>query len=482
MLVYLLMYNLLMKSLVQSVKRTIDRFGMLEGGETVLVSVSGGPDSLALLYVLRELSTDYDIELHIFHLNHLMRGKAAEADAVFVEETAKKLGVPVTVMIADVPAYIAENDVSPEDGARRVRRALIAQIAGEVGADKIALGHTADDRVETYLMRIIRGTGLDGLKSIQPVTGDIIRPLIAATRAEIMAYCAAGNLRPREDETNADTSILRNKIRHELIPLLAGNYNPAFRDEALREIAAIEGDLETIEEVAKQAWEEAAQEETEAEVRFDREVFRALRPGIQRRLIRLAAEKLAGTPQLLTFSHVEDIIDKVVFGASGAALDLPLGLSVSREYDTILIRRRSAEGLPAAKTVDFTPRALCVPGLTRLDELDVTIDARFGAPDEVDAKAGEGVAFLDADLIEGNIQVRPVKSGDKFRPLGLKGTKKLSDLLIDEKVTRELRRRTPIVETEGKIVWVAGIRIDDRYKVTERTKKTLILKLLRGSS
>lgn len=469
-----------MKSLVQSVKRTIDRFGMLEGGETVLVSVSGGPDSLALLYILRELSTDYDIDLHIFHLNHLMRGEAAEADAVFVEETAKKLGVPATVMTADVPAYIAENDVSPEDGARRVRRALIAQVVGEIGADRIALGHTADDRIETYLMRIIRGAGLDGLKSIQPVTGDIIRPLIAATRAEVMAYCADEDLNPRLDETNEDTSILRNSIRHKLIPLLTRDYNPAFRDEALREIAAIEGDLEVIEVVAKQAWDEAAQEETKAEVRFDREIFRALRPGIQRRLIRLAAEKLAGTPPPLTFSHVEDIIDKVVFGASGAALDLPLGLSASREYDTILIR--SASVLPADKTVDFKPRALRVPGLTRLDELDVTIDARFGAPDEMDAGAGADVAFLDAGLIGGNIQVRPVKSGDKFRPLGLKGTKKLSDLLIDEKVTRELRRRTPIVETEGKIVWVAGIRIDDRYKVTGRTKKTLILKLLRGSS
>ena len=474
------MYNLLMKSLVQSVKRTIDKYGMLEGGETVLVSVSGGPDSLALLYILRELSTDYGIDLHIFHLNHLMRGEAAEADAVFVEETAKKLGVPTTVMTADVPAYIAENDVSPEDGARRVRRALLAQIAGETGADKIAVGHTADDRVETYLMRIIRGAGLDGLKSIQPVTGDIIRPLIAATRAEIMDYCAAEDLQPREDETNEDTSILRNKIRHELIPLLAGNYNRAFRDEALREIAAIEGDLEVIEAATRQAWDEATQGETKSEVRFDREIFAALKPGIRRRLIRLAAEKLAGTPQLLTFSHVEDIIDKVVFGASGAALDLPLGLSASREYDTILVR--SADGLSADKTVDFTPRALCIPGLTRLDELDVTIDARFGAPDEMDAGAGEGVAFLDADLLEGNIQVRPVKSGDRFRPLGLKGTKKLSDLLIDEKVTRELRRRTPIVETEGEIVWVAGIRIDDRYKVTGRTKKTLILKLLRGSS
>ena len=469
-----------MKSLVQSVKRTINRFGMLEGGETVLVSVSGGPDSLALLYILRELSTDYDINLHIFHLNHLMRGEAAEADAVFVEETAKKLGVPATVMTADVPAYIAENDVSPEDGARRVRRTLIAQIAGEIGADRIALGHTADDRIETYLMRIIRGTGLDGLKSIQPVTGGIIRPLIAATRAEIMDYCAKNSLQPRVDETNEDTSILRNSIRHELIPLLAHGYNPAFREEVLREIAAIEGDLEVIEAVARQAWDEAVTKETESEVRFDRGIFISLKPGIQRRLIRLAAEKLAGTPPPLTFAHVEDIIDKVVFGASGAALDLPLGLSASREYDTILIR--SASVLPAAKTVDFTPRALCIPGLTRLDELDVTIDARFGAPDKMDVGAGAGVAFLDADLIGRNIQVRPVKSGDKFRPLGLKGTKKLSDLLIDEKITRDLRHRTPVVETEGKIVWIAGIRIDDRYKVTGQTKKTLILKLLRGSS
>ncbi len=468
-----------MKDLTDFVKTTIAKYDMLEGGETVLVSVSGGPDSLTLLYLLNELKPEYELDLHVFHLNHMMRGRAGKDDAIFVEMTADRLELPSTILTADVPAYILANKTSPEDGARQVRYQLLGEVAEEIGADRIALGHTADDRVETYLMRVIRGTGLDGLRSIPPVNGDIIRPLIESTRESIMSYCAANSLQPRIDETNEETVFLRNKIRGELIPHLEREFNPAFKEEIVREIETIEADVELLEDLTEQAWDETA-EITEESVALSRSPFLELPLAIQRRLLRLAAEELAGEPSPLTFQNTVDIIDKVVGGDSGASLDLPGGLSARREYDIIIIEPVSE--VPADEEPDFPATALRVPGVTRLDFLNMAIEAVFKAPDALDETAGEDVAFLDAGLVKGMGTVRPPREGDKFTPYGMDGSKKLSDVFIDSKTPRTARRVTPVVEFNGRVAWVAGYRIDDNYKVTKRTKRMLVLRLLKGSS
>ncbi len=468
-----------MKTLTDEVKRTIAKYGMLAGGETVLVAVSGGPDSLALLHVLNELKPEYDLDLHVFHLDHKMRGRFGREDADFVEATANRLKLPSTILEADVPAYILANKTSPEDGARQVRYELLGEVAEEIGADRIALGHTADDRVETYLMRVIRGAGLDGLRSIPPVNGDIIRPLIETTRALVLDYCAANKLKPRTDETNDENAYLRNKIRKGLIPLLEREFNPAFKEEITREIETIEADVELLDDLTEQAWDEAAEISGES-VALDRATFLAQPLAIKRRLLRLAAEELAGEPSPLSFQNTVDIMEKVVGGDSGASLDLPGGLSARREYDTIIME--PAIEAPADEEPDFPATALRVPGVTRLDLLNMTIEAVFAAPDKLDKEAGEDVAFLDAGLVKGTGTVRPPRAGDRFTPYGMNGSKKLSDVFVDSKTPRPARRVTPVVEFNGRIVWVAGYRIDEKYKVTKRTKRMLVLRLLEGSS
>lgn len=468
-----------MKSLIDEVKRSIAKYGMLEGGETVLISVSGGPDSLTLLYLFNELKSEYNLDLHVFHLNHLTRGQAGRDDARFVEETAKRLKFPSTILKADVPAYILANKTSPEDGARQVRYQLLGNVADEIGADRIALGHTADDCIETYLMRVIRGAGLDGLRSIPPVYGDIIRPLIATARASVMEYCVSEGLRPRTDETNEETVFLRNKIRGELIPLLEREFNPSIKKEILKEISTIDADVELLEELAGRAWETSA-EAGKVSVALDRPAFLKLPLAIQRRLLRLAAVELVGEPTLLSYQNTADIIAKVVAGESGASLDLPGGLSARREYDIIFIE--PALDTSADETPVFPVTALRVPGVTRLDLLNTVIEATFAGPDTLDKTAGEDVAFLDAGLVTGSGKVRPAHDGDRFTPLGMEGTKKLSDVFIDAKIPRPTRQLTSVVEFGGNIVWVAGYRIDDRYKVTRRTKRMLVLRLLKGSS
>lgn len=468
-----------MKSLVDEVKSTINKYGMLDGGETVLIAVSGGPDSLALLYILNELTPEYDLSLHVFHLNHMMRGQAGAGDAAFVEQTAEGLDLPSTIMEADVPAYIKSNKTSPEDGARQVRYCLMEEVAAEIGADRVALGHTADDRVETYLMRIIRGAGLDGLRSIPPVNGDIIRPLIATTRDSILDYCAHEGLRPRTDETNREAVFLRNKIRGELIPFLESEFNPAIKEEIRRQIDTIEADVELLDELTEIAWDSAA-EIKEERVVLGRPAFLGFPLSIRRRLIRLASVELTGEPSPLDFQNASDILEKVVFGASGSALDLPEGLSARREYDTIIIE--PVDKITVDEAPDWPATVLCVPGMTRLDLLNIAIESAITGPEAVDPKADNDTAFLDAELVKGGGLVRLPMAGDRFRPFGMKGEKKLSDFFIDGKKPRSARRTTPVVEFNGRIVWVAGCRIDDRYKVTARTKSVLVLRLLKGSS
>ena len=461
-----------MNSLIEKVKHTIVARGMLTGGETVLVGVSGGPDSLALLSVLDQLRGDYHLDLHVFHLNHLMRG-AAQDDADFVSRTAAEMGLPVTVLTADVPAYIKANKVSPEDGARQVRRELMAQVAEEVGAGKIALGHNADDRAETFLMRVIRGAGLDGLRSIPPVNGPIIRPLIDSDRAGIEAYCADAGLKPRQDETNLSAGAARNKVRLELLPLLEREYNPNLRAELRREIESIGDDTALLNALADAAFEAVAAME-EGAVRLERDALAGLPLALRRRVLRLAAAELAGDPQPLGFAHVADILDKVVAGSSGAALDLPGGLSAEREYDTILIRVSADE--PAQKGLVDAETVLSVPGLTAVAGTGWSLEASWEDGAAIDKTAGPNLARLDWAAMSAPVTVRLNRPGDSFHPLGAGGRKKLSDLFIDAKAPRG-QRKVPVVETAGQIAWVAGWQIDERFKIKDSTTKILVLKL-----
>ncbi len=462
----------------KTVRDTIAANNMLSRGERVLVAVSGGPDSLVLLHFLATVTSAYSISLHVFHLNHLMRGAAASADAKFVERTAREMGIPATIMSADVPAYIKVNGVSPEDGARQVRRKLLLQVAEDTGAAKIALGHTADDRVETFLLRLLRGAGLDGLRSIQPVAGPIIRPLIDLTRGDIEAYCRQHRLEPRLDETNALLDMTRNKVRHHLLPLLEAEYNPNIRAELRREIASINEDTALLQCLAEESFVSVAAPAAGA-VTLNRASLLAQPLAIRRRLLRLAALHTAGEPQALGFVNVDDILTKVVNGNSGAALDLPSGLSAAREYDTIVIRVSAPETVLDVPVGSET--VLSVPGLTDLPEGLLAIDARFAPVEELDKTAGPDVAWLDAGLIEGPIIARPKLPGDRIQPLGMRGHKLVSDLFIDDKTARRLRDKEPVVLIGGRVAWVAGHAIDNHFKVTRATKKILVLSLVRGS-
>lgn len=462
------------KSVVQKARETIARYSMLEPGDKVLVGVSGGADSLALLFVLIEIAPAIDIELAVFHLDHMMR-TASREDAEFVRGAARSMKIPAIVESFDVPAFIKKNKLSPEDGARQVRYEMMREAAKRTGTNKIAVGHTADDQVETFIMRMIRGSGLGGLKGIPAVNGEIIRPLIRVWRRETAAYCESLNIEPRTDETNRDPSHLRNRVRHTLIPLIEKDLNSGFKEEALREADVIDTDLELVEGLAEAAASEIAKlDARKAEIELD--AFLDLHPALGRRVLRSAIRRLKGDLLDVTFRNVDDVIEKVARGKSGSSLELPGGLTAYRRYDMICIEF-SSDFHKVEKDIEQAT-LLKVPGTTQGEGPGFFVRSDLLDREAVDITPDQDTAHIDADLIEkaDRLIIRPVRKGDRFRPLGMAGTKKVQDFFTDAKVPRKDRERALVVEDKGKIVWLVGHRLDDGYKVTRSTRKVLVLK------
>lgn len=445
---------------------------MLKNKDKVLVAVSGGADSLALLYILLDLKDSFKLSLHVFHLNHQMRGKASEEDARFVENLANSLDLPATILSYDAPAYIKKHKLSREEGARQVRYMLLEKVAKNVKADKVALGHTADDQVETFLIRLIRGAGLEGLRAIPPVRGIFIRPLIGLTREETRQFCRIRGLKPRFDQSNIELSLLRNRIRRDLLPRLVKDYNLAFKEEVLREIELISADVSLLEELTYEAWKRLATVDQKS-VALDRALFIKLPLALQRRLIREGIKSLKGDLREITSQHIEDVLEKVARGRSGSRLELPGRLIVLREYDRILI---GFEGIKKKEALPPEQVLLKIPGETVISSLKLQIKAAFSRRGRAPLPEDNNVACLDAGRVLLPLVLRGVRAGDRFRPLGMKGSKKLQDFFVDEKVPRREREQAVVVESAGRIVWVVGYRIADDFKVIKETKRILVLR------
>ncbi|MFC1954004.1 tRNA lysidine(34) synthetase TilS [Chloroflexota bacterium] len=464
----------------------------------LLLAVSGGQDSACLLHILVKLQNGLNIELHVAHLNHQLRGTESEADAQYVSQLASQFGIPVTVEQRDVKGYQARQRISLEEAAREVRYNFLAEVAKSVGAQRVAVGHTSDDNVETILMHLIRGTGTRGLRGLQPCSYwqssgsgiTVIRPLLPVSRQETAAYCHEHHLTPRIDTSNFSLSPLRNKIRHQLLPLLR-NYNPRVTEALLRTARIAGDDIDFLDKENARLWDKIAQRQRETIV-LNKEKFLNLPPVLQRHLLRTAIEKLLGNLKDIEARHIEEIM-AVLYKPAGKRLSLPGGLIFTVEYD------RYCLGTDAAALSPFpilsNEFSLRIPGETMLSGWQVkatVIDsaekvkfAGVGTLSETMKRKGlsDGglVACLDLGRVGDKVAVRSWQSGDRFQPLGMSQPKKLGEFMIDAKIPRAWRRRVPVVCSSQHILWVVGWRIDDRVKVTESTRQTLCLEFKRVS-
>ena len=307
---------------------------MLEAGESVVVAVSGGPDSLCLLHVLMGLRAELGIELHVAHLNHGLRGDEAAADAEYVRGLAAEWGVAATVETADVPAYRRTRRLSLEEAARQVRYAFLTRVAAAVGAHTVATGHTADDQVETILMHWLRGAGLTGLRGMQPVQEwpgglRVIRPLLEVSRGDVEAYCVANGLRPRRDRSNNDERIWRNRVRRQLLPLLE-QLSPGVRASILRTAHILADDDAYMRDQVRSLWPAIAKTATDA-VEIDLPAWQAQPLAIQRRIVREAWRQIAASYDDLSWLQVERARD-LLSSTGGRTMSLPHGVRLYRSY------------------------------------------------------------------------------------------------------------------------------------------------------
>ena len=448
-------------------------------GKRMVVAVSGGPDSLAMLYALHRLQDELNLTLHVAHLDHRLRGEDSAADADFVAKTCAKLGICCTVEDADVSAFQRKHRLSFEEAAREVRYRFLAQVAEQVGAAAIALGHTSDDQVETVLMNIVRGSGLRGLRGMLPtsqrrideINVTLFRPLLNLSKQDTTAYCQALDLNPRFDESNRSIEMTRNRIRLELLPLLR-EMNPAFGDAVLRLSKNVDDALAVVNNAVNAAWSRVISAEGSA-IRIDRAKFRALDAAVRTHLIIRVLSQVKGEARGIERVHIEEAT-RAVLGSPGTQLHLPDGLRLAVEQRSAVIY--VGDGVFAASSFDAS--LLTVPGVTTVGEWRITtqrIETSLGKSPryEVEQSPERFVERFGCAVDIASLKVRTRLKGDRFQPLGMSGTKKLKDFMIDDKIPNSTRDSVPLIVTSRGIAWVVGWRIAEWAKVDDDDRDCL---------
>ena len=342
-----------MEKLFKTMKQTIEKYNMLQQGEKVLVGVSGGPDSICLLHALHQIRHEYKIEIAAAHINHMLRGEAAEQDVHYVEEFCKRLTIPIFVKNIDIREMAQEKKISEEVAGREVRYGFFFEIAQKVGAARIAVAHNLNDQAETVLMRFIRGTGLEGLAGISPIRSDgVIRPLLEVPRGLIEEYCHQYDLKPRTDETNFQAVYTRNKLRLQLIPQIMEQLNPNFIRSAANTAEMLSADNEFLNLHIGELTEKEFIKKNNG-IGMSLTFLLSQHIAIQRRIIRKAIEILKGDTANIEFKHIEQILVLAESRKTGKELDLPDNVTIRSIYQNIYFCRK-VEKIEEKVTFDYS--------------------------------------------------------------------------------------------------------------------------------
>ena len=468
-----------MDPLAERVLVSVRRQELIPPGGRVLVAVSGGGDSVALLHLLAELAEREAVALAgVAHFNHRLRPPASDEDERFCRDLATRFGLPFVVESADVAELARSERISVEHAGHRVRHAFFKRAASRLGACRVALGHTIDDQAETYLLRLLRGAGAAGFSAIRPRIGLVVRPLLNVSRAALRAYLASQPASFREDASNLDRRVPRNRIRHDLIPSLRV-YSPRVVEVLAREAEIARADEEWLARAANELGASLVQS-TKGGVEVDAAGLAALHPALGRRVARDALVRVSGCA--VGFDHIERL--RLLAEDAPTRVDFPR-CRAERLAGVIRLTARAGRGT-VARVEPFAYR-LEVPGEVSVPEAGVTISAEpagpelfrsltFSGPQTAKKHTPERVVAVAA---AGPFAVRSWQPGDRFRPLGLHGhRKKLQDLFVDRKVSRADRARIPLVlDAQDRIVWVVGQGVSDDFRVTRGAASVLVLKV-----
>ncbi len=458
---------------------------LLRPDDAIVVGVSGGADSMALLHLLVNVNRELNwrLRLHIAHLNHRLRGNESEQDAAFVQAAADGLSLPCTIGIRDVGALASTESRSVEEIGRRERYAFFGRVCLQTGSACVAVGHHADDNAETILHRILRGTGLRGLAGIprsRPLSpGSVIRlvrPILPFSRRELRAFLSDSGVAFREDRTNEDNEPTRNRIRNIVLPLLEDRVNPQAREALLRLAAQAQWFDEFLQETVQRTLDTLVISHTDQCLALNVDALSRKSRIVQTGLIRQAYVSFGLGEQNLSFAHLVAVLDLIADPTGGRQVQLPEGLNVEKRYHQLIFSRATAE---PDETV--APEvAVHLPGRTVLPLRSLEIHCHVEPTDanSIDRLRKQGNNWkecVDFDEVHPPLVVRSRRPGERFNPLGAPGSKKLADFLADEKVDPRQRTNVAILCDQLGPIWVIGHRIDERVKLTPRTRNALHL-------
>lgn len=450
---------------------------LVQKHDNIVVAVSGGPDSVCLLHLLINLQHELPLNLHIAHLNHQIREAEADADAEYVADLSRRFSIPATIEKRNVLAYQVESHLSLEEAAREMRYNFLVDVAKDVDAMQVAVGHTSDDHVETVLMHLIRGSGLNGLRGLRPINRwyymgyglTVIRPLLVINHKDTISYCHQHHLMPRTDMSNLSMSGLRNQIRLQLIPILQ-KYNPKINSALHRTSRIVSKDLDFIDNQIAHLSGDLIQKQGNTIV-IPKDKLAKLPSSLQYHLLLMVIKEMLGTLKNINSYHIEEMA-AILSKPAGRSVNLPSGLIFLVDYDKYIVSGEPTNLCP------FPPLKgefqLTIPGKTRLPGWQV--EASIINRKEINTE-DVFTAYFDLAKVKNRLLVRHRRPGDRFIPLGMNSLKKVGIFMIDARIPRIWRERVPIVCSPEQILWLVGYRIDERVKIDDDTQQMLCLKM-----
>lgn len=458
----------------------IKQHGLIFPKDRILAAVSGGPDSVALLDILNGLKDDLRIErITVVHFDHRLRGEESDADREFAGNLALQAGLDFRCGTADVRSFAKENKISIEMAGRTCRHEFFRETAEKLGARRIALGHTATDQAEEVLLRLLRGAGPAGLKGMLPAARDgIIRPLLFASREDVIEYLDSRGISFRHDSSNFEPVFRRNALRLRVFPVLREAFHPEVA-KTISRFAELARDEESWWDVqVREAWERCG-EFAAGRASLDIGKTRDLHTAILRRLLRHTVEKVRGNLSGIQAVHLEPLVEMISREMPGKSVLLPGHIEAVQCGGRLIVTK--SEAVPALSHAQEGLEALEINGPGVFEFGEFTIEVEFGkSPAPMDFGAGGPLeVFMDSEEVKLPLEVRSWRPGDRFRPLGMKGSKKLQDFFTDLKIPRQERHGIPILCDRKRIIWVAGLRLDDRVRTGPGTKTMIRARLSR---
>lgn len=459
--------------LVSKVNAAIEKHGMIRAGDGIVVGVSGGPDSVALLHVLNQLKSQRKFRLVAAHLDHGLRAESSR-DAEFTREMSEALGVEVHVQSADVKRMAVELGMSVEEAGRRARYDFFEAIRAAVNAETIATAHHLDDRLETFFLRVFRGSTLTGLGGIPPTRGRIIRPFIEARRSEILHFLDERHIPYRIDHSNLSADTDRNFIRNRLMPLISQRF-PDFKGPLTRTMNSVREEEEFLEDFSSSLKPRISRHRGN-QVTLDIPGLREVPRVLAGRVILESLYELSGPSVRWARIHLNKILDIAYGNNPSAQMDLPGGIVLVREYDRVRISLGQHEK-PVPFRISVTgPGEVHVPSTGAILTF-VIVEPGIDMPR---ASSSQQEAYFDADYARFPLTVRSPLPGDRLKPWGMRGTRKLKEIFIDLKVPRRLRMQSPLIEKDGEILWIPGIRRSRSAPVVPGTRRVLKVSVSEG--